>query len=362
MFPSDHRLDDTTDVPAARECSHALGWTSHYASVMATLRLFANLRETAGTDSAMFDATTVEDLLRQATDRFGVQFASGLDTARVWVNGHQAELTTPVAPGDEVALIPPVSGGAVSSPSIGVAPNLFAVSLVISLLAVAWAAPSWYVFVAVGTILAWVWDVSDTAGRARDTFVAYPPLIGAVSAATAAYAWGFEGFASGIAVGIIVAVSWPIFDRSSRDFRKTASTTLVTIIAGSASAGLILTRLLGSYAVVAFVLVIVFALVGAWIAGAYGAQIQSIDANVGALLGALVAGLIAGLVISDLDIAAGLLGGVAAAAGVIAGRALGSMLRTGNVIHTEDAPGVLSMFDGAVLAGPLFWIALWLFG
>ncbi|MCL1598599.1 MAG: hypothetical protein M3094_05410, partial [Actinomycetia bacterium] len=193
-------------------------------------------------------------------------------------------------------------------------------------------------------------------------FVAYPALIGTVAAATGAYAWGFGGFAGGMAIGIMVSVSWPIFDKASRDFRRTAATTLVSVVASAASAGLVLLRLVGSYAVVAFLLVIVFALVGAWVAGAYGAQIQSIDANVGALLGALGAGLIAGLIINELDIAAGLLGGVSAAAGVIAGRALGSMLRTGSVLHTDNAPGTLALFDGAILAGPFFWLALWLFG
>jgi hypothetical protein len=132
-------------------------------------------------------------------------------------------------------------------------------------------------------------------------------------------------------------------------------------VAGSASAGLILIRLLGSYAVLAFVLITIFALVGGWIAGAFGSKIQSIDANVGALLGALVAGFVVGISIAELDIAAGLLSGVATAAGVIAGRALGSMIRTGTVTHTEDAPGALSMFDGAIVAAPLFWLVLWLF-
>jgi MoaD family protein len=329
---------------------------------MATLRLFANLRESAGTDSATFEASTVEDLLTQASDRFGSQFSAGLSAARVWVNGEQAEGNTSITDADEVALIPPVSGGGISAPALDVSPNLLSVALVVALLAVAWADESWFVIVATGAVLAWVWDVSETSVRTRDAFVVYPALIGAVATATGAYGWGFEGFAGGIAIGIILSVSWPVFNKSSRDFRRTAATTLVTVIAGSASAGLILTRLIGSYAVAAYILVIVFALVGAWVAGSYGAQIQSVDANVGALLGALIAGLIAGLAIDQLDVAAGLLGGVSAAAGVIAGRALGSMLRTGSVTHTENAPGTLALFDGAIVAAPFFWLALWLFG
>ncbi|MGI9585832.1 MAG: MoaD/ThiS family protein [Acidimicrobiia bacterium] len=329
---------------------------------MARLRLFANLRESAGTDSVEIDAVTVGDVLSQASDRFGTQFSTGLDSAGVWVNGEPATASTSVEETDEVALIPPVSGGAMALQGVNAAPNILSVALVVALLAVAWAPEKWFVVIVVGAVLAWVWDLSETAEATRDAFVVYPPLIAATVGGAAAYAWGFEGFAGALALGTIVSVSWPIFDKSHRNARTTAATTLVSVVATSAAAGLVLIRLIGSYAVVGFVLVTVLALLGAWVAGAYGASIQSVDANVGALLGALIAGLLAGLVIAELDIAAGLLGGVAAAAGVIAGRALGSMLRTGSVAHTEDAPGSLAMFDGAILAAPLFWLAIWLFG
>ena len=329
---------------------------------MATLRLFANLRESAGTDSVEIDAATVGDVIDGASKTFGDRFAAGVTAAAVWVNGEQAERSTPVSSADEVALIPPVSGGAARAVNLEMAPGILSVALMVSLLAVAWADPKWFVFVAVGAVLAWVWDASETASRTRDGFVVYPPLIGTTAAAVGAYAWGFEGFAGGLALGFIVAVTWPVFDRSHREFRTTASTALVTIFASSASAGLVLIRLVGSYAVLAFVLVTVFALVGAFAAATYGTAIQSVDANVGALIGALLGGLIAGFAISELDIAAGLLGGVAAAAGVIAGRAVGSMLRTGSIVHTESAPGALAMFDGAIIASPLFWMAIWFFG
>ncbi len=328
---------------------------------MATLRLFANLRESAGTDRVDIDATTIEDLLAKANTQFGEQFTKGAASAGVWVNGEPAGPGTEVASTDEVALIPPVSGGALSVPKLDFGPNLLSVALVVALIAVAWAEEAWFAFVAVGAILAWVWDLSESSKRIRVSFVVFPPLIGTTIGAVGAYAWGFGGFAGGMALATIVAVSWPVFDSSNRDFRTTAATTLVTVIATGASAGLVLIRLTGSFAVVAFVLITAFALVGAWLAGAYGAAIQSVDANVGALLGALLAGLLAGLVISELDVAAGLLGGVAAAAGVIAGRTLGSILRTGVISHTEDPPGALSMFDGAAIAAPLFWLAIWVF-
>jgi molybdopterin converting factor small subunit len=330
---------------------------------MATLRLFANLRESAGTDTVDIEATTVAELIDEASARFGDGFTAGLATAGVWVNGDAAEPTTPLSPTDEVAVIPPVSGGTTrASQVMGTAPNLLSIALVVALVAVAWARPEWFVIVAVGAILAWVWDVTDTAAVTRDAFVPFPPLIAAATGGAFSYAWGFEGYAGALALAVISAVSWPVFDKAHREFRGTAATTLVSVVACSAASTLVLIRLIGSYAVVAFVLVTVSALLGGWLAGTYGASIQSLDANVGALLGSLLGGLIAGLTISELDIAAGLLGAVAAAAGVIAGRALGSMLRTGAITLTEHPPGSLSLFDGAVVAAPLFWLAIWVFG
>jgi molybdopterin synthase sulfur carrier subunit len=75
------------------------------------LLLFARAREVAGTKHAAFDATTVGDVLDQARGRFGDGFAAVLDVSRVWVNGQPAVLGQPLSEGDEVAVLPPVSGG-----------------------------------------------------------------------------------------------------------------------------------------------------------------------------------------------------------------------------------------------------------
>ena len=77
------------------------------------LRLFAGAREAAGCSEARFQALTLGDVLEQARDAFGEPFTSVLDTARVWVNGDEPTDgdATVVADDDEVAVLPPVSGG-----------------------------------------------------------------------------------------------------------------------------------------------------------------------------------------------------------------------------------------------------------
>ena len=78
---------------------------------MATLRLFASAREAAGTDRATLDGSTVGEVLDAARVRFGEGFAAVLASSRVWVNGEPAGDADAVTDADEVAVLPPVSGG-----------------------------------------------------------------------------------------------------------------------------------------------------------------------------------------------------------------------------------------------------------
>ena len=81
-----------------------------------TLRLFAAAREAAGRgreEYAAAAAPTVGALLDAATAAYGPTFLAVLGTSRVWVNGDEptAGRATALADGDEVAVLPPVSGG-----------------------------------------------------------------------------------------------------------------------------------------------------------------------------------------------------------------------------------------------------------
>jgi MoaD family protein len=79
---------------------------------IAVLRLFATAREAAGTGRDAVDGATVREVLDAAKAKYGSAFAEVLPTCRVWVNGDAADDSTAVTDADEVAVLPPVSGGA----------------------------------------------------------------------------------------------------------------------------------------------------------------------------------------------------------------------------------------------------------
>lgn len=78
-----------------------------------TVRLFARLREIAGADEVtrpMPQAATVHDVWEALTREWPAlaPYRKSLSCA---VNAQYARMTTAVADGDEVAFLPPVSGG-----------------------------------------------------------------------------------------------------------------------------------------------------------------------------------------------------------------------------------------------------------
>ncbi|MEO6122750.1 MAG: MoaD/ThiS family protein [Ilumatobacteraceae bacterium] len=82
---------------------------------MAILRLFASAREAAGTGRDDIPGATVGELLTIAGERYGPTFVQVLGSCKVWVNGEAASTDTAITAADEVAVLPPVSGGAFES-------------------------------------------------------------------------------------------------------------------------------------------------------------------------------------------------------------------------------------------------------
>ena len=79
---------------------------------MPTLRLFAAVRQAAGVSVVEFDGATVAEVLEAAAARFGPAFEEQLRGCRIWRNGEPADPSEVVDAGDEIAALPPVSGGA----------------------------------------------------------------------------------------------------------------------------------------------------------------------------------------------------------------------------------------------------------
>jgi len=78
---------------------------------MPRLRLFGPAREAAGTTTAFVAGDSVAQVVAEARRRFGEPLSIVISRSRIWVNGDEADPDTPVDEDDEVAIIPPVSGG-----------------------------------------------------------------------------------------------------------------------------------------------------------------------------------------------------------------------------------------------------------
>ena len=327
---------------------------------MATLRLFANLREIAGTNRVDLDATSVGDALDEAVERYGDKFAATLSTAQVWVNGDQADRSTSVTGNDEIAVIPPVSGGAtVLGESTDITRAILTGSLWVTVLVANLISVEALAFAAVGTAIAWLWDMSDTYAMRRTAFQIIPAMAAATAGATAAYRWGETGLAGGLAVGVMITLGWAVVDKTNRSVESLATTTLLAAVAALGTGTLVIVGLRSAAEVAAFLGIAAVAAVAAWAGRRFGGA--SLDPNLAILLATLAAGIGAGALAESLDMVVMLLAAAVTAGGLIAGRSLGSLVRNGDVLHTVRAPGLLTMLDPAMVGASLWWVSLLLF-
>jgi MoaD family protein len=75
------------------------------------VRLFAVLREMAGASVVEVDAADVRSLMARMEERLGPRFTELMAAGTVVVNGEAVGTEGSLGPEDEVALLPPVSGG-----------------------------------------------------------------------------------------------------------------------------------------------------------------------------------------------------------------------------------------------------------
>jgi molybdopterin converting factor small subunit len=331
---------------------------------MATLLLFANLRETAGTSTVELPGNTVGQVVTAAVESYGDDFAAGVGTARVWVNGDPADDDTPVSTADEIALIPPVSGGTSRTQNPSELLDYVAVPALVAAVAIAnWISVQWFAFAMVGIGIAWLWDLRDTLAMRGIRFQMIPAMVAVALAVNGAYGWGQAGFAGGMALGTVACLIWVVLDTSMRTLDRVALLLLLATVASLGTGALVLVRLDGSERVTFFIALVLVAGAASWgVARLPNDTFASLDGNLVGLLGALFVGAVAGLGSDAVDLPTALIAAAFAGAGLVAGRTFGSMVRSGAVVLTERSPGMLTTLDGPAIAATMFWAALTLFG
>lgn len=79
--------------------------------VVVTLLYFAQARQAAGTAREIGHAESLAELIGDAERRHGPGFADIVAISRIWRNGEPTDGAVMLSDGDEVAVLPPVSGG-----------------------------------------------------------------------------------------------------------------------------------------------------------------------------------------------------------------------------------------------------------
>ena len=326
---------------------------------MARLRLFANLRELAGSSVVEIQADTVGAALDQAVERYGPEFGRSLGPARIWLNGEPAGTDDPVGDGDEIALIPPVSGGAAATLTVsGIEVGLATLAL---LVANAFAEPAWFVAVLVGVGALWAWDITgdDEAGRPYRV----PVMLSVLAGGLATY--GFEvaelvpagrGIGLGVAVGLAIMITLiaGVASPRHRSLASLVSTSTVALASTLAVGSLVLVRIqtvLGQDLIWVFLSMVI---VGKAVAGLLArARTPSMDPLTGAVLATVLTASAASFV-WDLSFVSLFLVGVFVAVGLVSGISMGSLIRVGEVYLTDAVDGSLVALDGPVLAALVY--------
>ncbi|HEY1831714.1 MAG TPA: MoaD/ThiS family protein [Acidimicrobiales bacterium] len=78
---------------------------------MAQLLLFGPARDAVGHSKLTVPGDSVAAIVAAAEEQFGEAFSRVLAVSNVWLNGHLVAPDTHVSEDDEIAVIPPVSGG-----------------------------------------------------------------------------------------------------------------------------------------------------------------------------------------------------------------------------------------------------------
>jgi molybdopterin converting factor small subunit len=325
---------------------------------MAQLRLFANLREIAGTSRVEIESDTVGGVLDSAINRFGPDFGRGVETARIWINGEAASAEMEVGAEDELVLIPPVSGGSQPATAVASADLVGFLPLGIAVLAVLanlQGQAIWGAFL-VAVVAVWATDLRTVVERRGRLFASMPVIVSAAGGVLAAHSLGSSGYGLSLAITVAVALGWAVAFSEYREVDTFSPSLLASLLAGLGSASMILSRSSFTPDPMAVDVFLVAVIVGGLL-GALAMRFQQVPmldpfsvTAIGAVLGAIGAALV-----WDLDVVGYLLVGLGLAVALVAGKGLSSMFRLGVVSLTDSSPGAVVALDGVVLAAAIYY-------
>ena len=325
---------------------------------MAKLRLFANLREIAGTSRLDVPAETVGGVIEAASERFGPDFRRGVETARVWVNGESASLEDDILETDEVVLIPPVSGGSQPTATFSAVDLIRFLPIAVAVVAILANTQGQEIWAAVLVLIVAIWAVdlgSAFSSRGRE-FATLAVVVTAAGAAMAAHVAGGAGYALALVLAVAVGLGWAVAFPQYRYVDVFSPTVMVSLFAGLGTASLVLARSAHSPEPSA-VDVFLVSVISALLLGSIVERIPPLPlldpfsvTALGSVLSAVGAALI-----WNLDVVSYLLVGLGIAVALLAGRGLSSMLRTGRATLTERPPGALVCLDGVALAAAIYY-------
>jgi molybdopterin synthase sulfur carrier subunit len=110
-YPNRYVRVNSTPLVDRSDLNNSDGLNAGSTAEVARIFLLGPAHEAAGTRSDVIDGQTVAEVLEEAVARYGTTFREVLDVSKIWVNGEPADSSNPVAPYDEIAVLPPISGG-----------------------------------------------------------------------------------------------------------------------------------------------------------------------------------------------------------------------------------------------------------
>lgn len=350
---------------------------------MARLRLFANLRELAGTSAAEMPGDTVDEVLKNAIDQYGDEFGRALETAQVWVDGTRVDREALVPDEAEVAVIPPVSGGqyeewpsgeyevgygggdggyrggrtVTRSPiflEIGLAAALAAALFVTNTLDL-----QWFTVAVVLVCSTWAYDVTASTERLGIPVSQAPALFAVLGGVLGTYRFGAPGTAVAVVAAAFLVLMWGLISPYLRSIESISAGVAIATTGAFGSSAMVLLRLRSEEEAFAFLFVATIAVAASWASDR--TDMPVLDPLVAMIVATLTAGAVAGAVWAP-DLLNTVAASVGAALALVAGRNLGTLLRAGGFFSAGSIPGSLHYMDGVLMASGPFWVLLTILG